>query len=199
MTDHSPDHAERATIVAAHCATCGVAFEPIAYNVSRGRGKYCSRPCARKAATEASKAKPKATDEAFVASFWDRVERAGKDQCWPWIGPATVKKDGRGIHCFGGRRMLAPRVAFFAQKGRWLSKEEMACHSCDNPACCNPKHIWSGSAADNARDMAEKGRSLKPFCSRGHLMSGPNLRVTPKGKRYCHACSIMRNRSIPDG
>lgn len=32
-------------------------------------------------------------------------------------------------------------------------------HTCDNPACMNPKHLWVGTDADNNRDRANKNRS----------------------------------------
>ena len=32
-------------------------------------------------------------------------------------------------------------------------------HTCDNPPCCNPKHLLRGSQLDNIRDRVARGRN----------------------------------------
>lgn len=36
------------------------------------------------------------------------------------------------------------------------------CHTCDNPPCCNPKHLFEGTKIDNQRDCMAKGRRTMP-------------------------------------
>ncbi|NDG33300.1 hypothetical protein EB118_24940 [bacterium] len=36
-------------------------------------------------------------------------------------------------------------------------------HTCDNPKCCNPKHLFTGTNADNVADRTAKGRTKTPL------------------------------------
>lgn len=47
----------------------------------------------------------------------------------------------------------------YEQKYEEIPKGLCACHSCDNPACINPDHIFIGTLKDNSKDMSIKGRS----------------------------------------
>jgi hypothetical protein len=42
----------------------------------------------------------------------------------------------------------------------------LVCHTCDNPPCCNPKHLFLGTFQDNIDDRERKGRNHPP-CLRG--------------------------------
>lgn len=89
--------------------------------------------------------------------FWRTVQIGGADACWPWTG--SVSHRGYG-HCFvGGRPLRANRVAFVLSGGEFTEAKPFALHSCDNPKCCNPKHLRAGSHADNMADRAAKGRA----------------------------------------
>jgi hypothetical protein len=48
------------------------------------------------------------------------------------------------------------RIAFLLTHGRL--PHPMGCHTCDNPPCCNPAHIFEGTPLDNMRDKVAKGR-----------------------------------------
>jgi hypothetical protein len=90
--------------------------------------------------------------------FWEKVDIRGPDECWPW--KAGKYKSGYGSISRGGRgtNTCSHIVAYELQKG--LIPEGMdVLHSCDNPPCCNGRHLWVGTHCDNMHDKERKNRA----------------------------------------
>lgn len=95
--------------------------------------------------------------------FWEKVERRGPDECWPWTGycikPAP-RRLGYGVYSYAkSKAARAHRVAYMLSVGP-IPERMSVCHRCDNPPCCNPAHLWLGTYADNNRDRHAKGRTV---------------------------------------
>ena len=93
----------------------------------------------------------------FELRFWSRVDKSsGPESCWSWTG--ALKEKGYGTLSRNNRMVRAHRVAYELSRGP-IAGDMLVCHSCDNPVCCNPAHLWLGTAAQNSGDMRIKGRS----------------------------------------
>lgn len=96
-----------------------------------------------------------------VARFEARVDRsAGPDACHPWTGSGDSK--GYGTVWIGGGHVKAHRVAYVLAYG-FVPAGLVVRHRCDNPPCCNPRHLTIGSVTDNVRDRTERGRCRVPI------------------------------------
>ena len=102
-----------------------------------------------------------------LARFSARVQHA-TNGCWLWQG-ASVK--GRGQIYVNGKNMLATRFAYQQFKGE-IPDGMYVCHTCDDPSCVNPNHLWLGTARDNWQDARRKRRALqgikREVCPQGH-------------------------------
>lgn len=102
-------------------------------------------------------------DSEVIKRFWSKVDRSGgPDSCWPWT--RLVDKDGYGKFqvSIGYRKQWHVRTHRFAMMLETKKhSEELTLHHCDNPPCCNPKHLHNGSQKKNRTDCKTRGRTAK--------------------------------------
>lgn len=91
--------------------------------------------------------------------FRATIRSAGPNDCWTWSAARTQAGYGR-LHCGGrqGGHLLTHRVALSLSLRASVPADRQVCHRCDNPPCCNPAHLFVGTAADNVHDAVAKGR-----------------------------------------
>lgn len=93
--------------------------------------------------------------------------------CWFWIGSYWPSGYGYIRYTENGkiRHQPAHRYIYELYKEK-IPKELDACHTCDNPSCVNPEHIWPGTPSDNMKDAYRKGRRTAKGIHNGNYRHG---------------------------
>lgn len=87
--------------------------------------------------------------------FWSKVNIKSDTECWEWTG--SKSKKGYGLFDARCGESRAHRVSWMFSFGN-VPNGVFVLHSCDNPSCVNPNHLFLGSAKDNTQDMIRKSR-----------------------------------------
>lgn len=110
-----------------------------------------------------------------------RIEVDLESGCWDWTGART--SNGYGYMWLSGGPKYTHRVSAMLFLDFELTSPLWILHGCDNPRCCNPRHLRVGTPRDNARDRAARGRvgrgkldaadviAIKGLLSDGHTHS----------------------------
>ena len=116
--------------------------------------------------------------------FWSRVRKT--DTCWLWTG--VLDNHGYGRMKINDKSTGAHRYSYMIHKGK-IGDGLFVCHTCDNPACVNPSHLYAGTAADNANDRGVRGRTARGDKSPTRLNMESVVRGSQhhwaKGKEEC--------------
>ncbi len=139
------------------CYTCLVCFKKF-WTPRKQVGKYCSRACKDESQRGARISKldqlsPQSLRETFIRRLEHYIEKS--DGCWRWKGCLSTR--GYGKIFFHRKHWSAHRAAWTVYKGS-IPKGKIICHTCDNPQCTNPDHLFIGTFKDNTIDAAKKAR-----------------------------------------
>lgn len=96
----------------------------------------------------------------LMARIMEKLSVPGPDECWEFMGARA-----KGYGTIGSsdtpreaiRQLLVHRVMWEEANGP-IPDGLFVLHRCDNPPCCNPSHLFLGTAKDNAIDCRNKGR-----------------------------------------
>ena len=167
------------------CEKCGKTFETLRQYVARGQMRYCSRECAAPGRTRPEKER-----------FWEKVDVRGPDECWPWVG--AIQQQGYGIFTAFVDETCTKRQTIGAHVYAWktingpMPKGFQGNHTCDNPPCCNPSHVYAGTKKQNTADAMVRNHMkelLTPERTQGE--KNAKAKLTEEQVREIRAISLQ--------
>lgn len=115
--------------------------------------------------------------------FWEKVDRRGDDECWPWLAALSDKGYGMFNATFSGTG-VAHRIAYMLLIGP-VPDGLVLDHLCRVRHCVNPSHLEPVTAEENT----SRGiRATQTHCKRGHEFTAENTERRPNGTRSCVTC-----------
>lgn len=88
--------------------------------------------------------------------FRDNIIFLDNFSCWFWIG-SLFENSGYGRFSINSVYYPSHRIMYKLQYDKDIA-DKLICHTCDNPTCCNPAHLFEGTHKDNIQDCIKKGR-----------------------------------------
>ncbi|MBW4662041.1 MAG: HNH endonuclease [Drouetiella hepatica Uher 2000/2452] len=78
--------------------------------------------------------------------------------CFERLSTTSDRSWSYSLTTLDGEKATLHRLALAGKLGRPIAPGHWACHTCDNPRCINPDHLFEGRPQDNTQDCLQKGR-----------------------------------------
>lgn len=116
--------------------------------------------------------------------FWTKIKKGADDECWECQRPNLLPNGGVGYGTIKrkGKQYPLHRVSWVIHFGE-IPDGLLVCHTCDNPPCCNPAHLFLGTHKDNADDKVSKGRQAKGITNGAYTKPWTRARGDRNGSR----------------
>lgn len=142
------------------CERCRIAFEA---KTECRASRYCSRSCSQPGFREPA-----------LSRLLAKIEERADNECHPWLG--QLDEDGYGKIKFGGKSHRAVRLLWETVYGPIPVGLVVRHVVCDNPICCNRKHLKLGTPDDNKNDSVRQGRHAHGERNGGAKLTEVNVR-----------------------
>jgi hypothetical protein len=140
-------------------------------------------------------------DAIDLEHFQAKIDRSDEKGCHLWTGSRRGKTGEYGAYSIGrwgapGTRYVgAHRVVLELKLGRPIKPGYLACHTCDNPLCCNEDHLWEGTPSENQQDMKRKGRSIKGIKRSDDFKDRVSAAHKRRQRYRCAECDMVTEMS----
>jgi hypothetical protein len=138
------------------CLMCGKQFKVYSCNLEKGMGKFCAISCATQYRIHVLNDHPLINRGSYFEKFFNKISKEDHEKgCWIWIGHKNKAGYGRIRQKYKDK--TAHRFSWEIFNGP-IPESMFICHTCDNPPCCNPDHLFLGTPKDNTQDCIKKNR-----------------------------------------
>lgn len=206
--------------------TAVIGAHKLSYCISRNIPEYLYNPQLRiiRLCSNTRCVNPKHLSSNFLYDVFNRSYKIDNEtNCWNWTG--FCSKDGYGkinisekaldnsknlitIRPFNKtliRSVTASRYSYILFRGHIpkvsnIKDRLCVCHTCDNPKCVNPEHLFLGTYKDNSNDKLLKNRQIKgEYSPKTKLKNADILKIRELSKQGVFAKIIAKQFNISVG
>ena len=128
----------------------------------------------------------KKSELSLLERLLEKIQINEVTDCWEFQG--AKNNIGYGMIRDENKMRTTHRVSYEEHTNSMIPPGMCVCHTCDNPTCVNPAHLWLGTMQDNMDDMMNKGRGMRWGGNNTSNGIHPRLGM-PNPKTQCPHCS----------